>query len=219
MALFDSDKERQRLTKKLVPRRVSFVRPADDVDSKTGQGIPVPDLAEFACDILGQDPSLPVRCSHDAVHFYMRNARTGKLLLAVPKISNEFFLEIAEFFIGPIVTGTRPPGVNGGAVIATVERWQRLRNVRIVAKQRFRRNNKAERRRHNDIAAALAERQRWRMAVESAAHYLNELAKRDPDVRDQAMAHQWNGGLLVPKLSSHIIPRSWHAHTPKKRAP
>jgi hypothetical protein len=215
VALFDSNKERQRLTKKLVPYR-QFVPSSEN---QTEEEV----FFDFVTWYFNNDAEYfgGAIASQDRQHFRLRERRSGRLIVEIPKVSPEFwgkmFAKFMVFQIKPDHPRRRP--IDRDIVTAAAERWQRLKNSRIVAKQRFRRNNQEERRTHNAIMAALAERQRWRMSVEDKAHQLNELAKRDPDVRDQVTLYTWRGGLPIPLRDGHIIRKNLHAYTPKKRTP
>jgi hypothetical protein len=194
------------LTKKLVPRRIPFVRPADDVDSKTGQ-CTGPDLVDLACDVLGQDPSLPVRFSHDARNFYMRDARSGKLLLTVPKISNEFFLEIAELFVGPIVRGASLPlPVSEVAVAAAVERHRLAESRRIRANLRYERNRVATRRAEGAVIQAVEDRLRLHIRLENAAWWFNQQLSSKWKYRDSLFTYDYRTNRAVYWWTSDALP-------------
>lgn len=186
--------------------------------------------------------------SQDRQHFRLRDRRTGKLLLEARKVSPEFWGDmLAKFMVYQIVPEhPRRRPIDRDIVAAAAERWQRNKNIRIVAKQRFRRNNKAERNTQNAINAALAERMRFRMKVENAAHWVNEqlgLCPADDQVRfagrstdkysvrsrlhdsvvyddrDMFTLYTWRRGLPVPLRDGHVIRRNLHGYSPKKRVP
>jgi hypothetical protein len=132
-----------------------------------------------------------------------------RTLLEIPKTDNDSFLEIVRAAVGPVLKGspTRIVQADQSVVDAIYERWQRLKNVRIKAKQKFRGGTKAELAKRAAIAEALNQRRQFRKEIEGKTVSLIEQMRKDPrlDARDNVISvYRWAAsGLPSPVLNGH----------------
>jgi hypothetical protein len=154
-------------------------------------------------------------------------------LLEVPKDAKRWFVEMVWGHMLPRIKAGWPIlRVSDGLISAAVERSRRAENRRIKSNLRYERNHVATKRKEEEIMLALEARLRFRMRIESAAHWLNEQVKlcevemrvlfagRSTDkysvrrrlqgagtvhdyYRDMHMFYTWRRGLPCPVFNGH----------------
>ena len=154
--------------------------------------------------------------SHDTRNFYVRDRRSKKLLLEVPKHSTKLFGEVLRDHVVLCVRGGSTPLVSPGVIDAAIQRHRLAANRRRLAQQRYERNHVATRRREAEIAKVLDDRLRFRRRVENSANWLNEQLSSPwrhqdslnvHDYRSLHMFYQWRAGVPCPVVNGHETER------------
>src|SRR5262245_27007682 len=94
----------------------------------------------FAADFLNSFRG-PTWFSHDRQFFYVKDRRSKKLLLEIPKYSTKLFGEILAGHVVRSLRGGIAPIVNHDIIDAALERHRRAENRRIRANLRYERNH------------------------------------------------------------------------------